>query len=149
MAEMTLSDIAEKMRDIDIAMLSTHTDGGAIASRPMSNNRDVEFDGDSYYFTWEASRMVSDIGRDPKVTLSFQGSSGLLGTTPFLVAVEGTAEVIRDKARFEEHWNSDLERYFPDGIDTPGVVMLKVNATRVHYWNGEEDGEVKLNAKAA
>jgi general stress protein 26 len=52
MAEMTLSDIAEKMRDIDIAMLSTHTDGGIIASRPMSNNRDVEFDGDSYYFTW-------------------------------------------------------------------------------------------------
>ncbi len=149
MSEMSLSDLSEKMRDMDIAMLSTHTDGGAIASRPMSNNREVDYDGDSYYFTWDKSRMVADIERDPKVSLSFHGSSGLLGSTPFLIAVEGRAEVIRDKARFEEHWNSDLERYFEDGIDTPGVVMIKVRATRLHYWNGEEDGEVRLNGSAA
>ncbi len=149
MSEMSLSDLSGKMRDMDIAMLSTHTDGGAIASRPMSNNREVDYDGDSYYFTWDKSRMVADIERDPKVSLSFHGSSGLLGSTPFLIAVEGRAEVIRDKARFEEHWNSDLERYFGDGIDTPGVVMIKVRATRLHYWNGEEDGEVKLNGSAA
>jgi general stress protein 26 len=149
MSEMSLSDLSEKMRDMDIAMLSTHTDGGAIASRPMSNNREVDYDGDSYYFTWDKSRMVADIERDPKVSLSFHGSSGLLGSTPFLIAVEGRAEVIRDKARFEELWNSDLERYFGDGIDTPGVVMIKVRATRLHYWNGEEDGEIRLNGSAA
>jgi general stress protein 26 len=39
---MTLSDLAKWMRDIDFAMLSTRTEGGAIAGRPMSNNGDVE-----------------------------------------------------------------------------------------------------------
>lgn len=138
MPQKTLKDIAEKMADIDIAMLSTHSDGGEIAARPMSNNGDVEYDGDSYYFTWEDSRMVDDIEADPKVSLAFQGEDG------FSVAVEGDAEVIRDKTAFEEHWNPDLDQWFEDGIDTPGVVMLKVSATRVHYWDGEESGEVGL-----
>ena len=34
-------------------MLNTHTDGGQIATRPMSNNRDVEYDGDSWFFVAE------------------------------------------------------------------------------------------------
>ena len=51
MSEWTLEDISEKLRDIDFAMLMTHTETGEIAGRPMSNNRDVEYDGDSYYFT--------------------------------------------------------------------------------------------------
>ena len=59
--ELTLKDLAEQMRDIDIAMLSTHTEGGKIASRPMSNNRQVDYDGDSYYFTYEDALMVADI----------------------------------------------------------------------------------------
>jgi general stress protein 26 len=47
------SDLAKKMREIDITMLSTHAENGAIAGRPMSNNGEVDYDGDSYYFTWE------------------------------------------------------------------------------------------------
>ena len=139
MAEMTLSDIAKKMKDIDITMLMTHTDGGAIAGRPMSNNRDVDYDGDSHYFTWDESRMVSDIEKDPKVALSFQGAKS------FQISVEGKAEIIRDKQTFEDHWNPDLDKWFEDGIDTDGLVMIKVKASRLHYWDGEEEGEVPLN----
>ncbi len=138
MSDMTLSDLSEKMRDIDIAMLSTHTDGGAIAGRPMSNNRQVDYDGDSYYFTWEKSRMVDDIKKDPKVALSFQGKKA------FSVAVEGKAELSTDKKEFKEHWTPDLDDWFKDGIDTKGVVMIKIHASRIHYWDGEKEGEVKL-----
>lgn len=140
----SLSDIAEKMRDIDIAILSTRTDGGAIAGRPMSNNRDVDYDGDSYYFACEDTRTIRDIAREPKVGLSFQGKSGVLGMRPFSVAVEGNAEIIRDKGLFEDHWNKDLDAWFGNGVDTRGLVMLKVRAERVHYWDGADEGEVKL-----
>jgi general stress protein 26 len=138
MPEMTLPELSRKMREIDIAMLSTHTEGGAIAGRPMSNNGEVEYDGQSCYFTWEQTRMVADVERDPKVSLSFQGSDA------FLVAVEGEAELIRDKSAFAEHWSPDLDRWFQNGIDTEGVVMIRVRAHRIHYWDGEEDGEVRL-----
>lgn len=143
MNTMTMADLAEKMRDLDITMLSTHTDGGEIAGRPMSNNRDVAYHGDSYYFTFEASRTVRDIERDPKVALSFQGSKGLLGRPPFMVAVEGDATLIRDKREFEAHWTPDLEIWFEDGVDTEGLVLIKVKATRIHYWDGEDEGEVR------
>ena len=139
----TLADLSEKMRDIDFAMLSTHTDGGQIAARPMSNNRQVDYNGTSHYFSMGDTRTVSDIARDPKVGLSFLGKSGLLGMKPFFVAVEGQAVLIRDKAAFAEHWTSDLDRWFADGIDTPGLVLIKVRAERVHYWDGEDEGEIR------
>ncbi|MEH6719324.1 MAG: pyridoxamine 5'-phosphate oxidase family protein [Aurantimonas endophytica] len=142
MSDMTLSDLAEAMRDIDFAMLSTKTEAGDIAARPMSNNRDVDYDGDSFFFTYEQARTVSDIERDPKVGLSFQGKAGLLGKPPMFISVEGTAELIRDKSQFEAHWNSDLDYWFEDGIDTPGVVLIKVHADRIHYWNGKDEGDV-------
>lgn len=99
----TLADLSEKMRDIDFTMLSTHTEGGAIAARPMSNNRQVDYDGDSFYFALDDTRTVQDIARDAQVSLNFQGKSGLLGMRPFFVAVEGRGELIRDRARFEDH----------------------------------------------
>ena len=140
MSDKTLKDLAEKMRDIDIAMLLTHAEGGTIAGRPMSNNGEVDYDGDSYYFTWEQAKMVSDIEADPKVSLAFQGEK------TFAVAVEGVAKLVRDKAQFAEHWTPDLDKWFDDGIDTEGVVMIHVHASRVHYWDGEDQGEVSMTA---
>ena len=140
----TLADLSKAMRDIDFAMLSTHTDGGAIAARPMSNNQQVDYDGDSCYFTMQDTRTVADIERDPQVSLSFLGKSGMLGMRPFFVAVEGHADLVRDKTAFEERWSPDLDRWFERGIDTPGLVMIHVRAGRVHYWDGEDEGEVSL-----
>ena len=142
MSDWTFSDITEKVRDIDFAMLLTRTESGEIAGRPMSNNRDVEYDGDSFFFTWEQARSVADIERDPKVALSYSGSKGLLGQPPVFFAIQGEAELIRDKAEFEAHWTKGLERWFEDGVDTPGLVLIKVHANRIHYWDGENEGEV-------
>ncbi len=141
MSQLTLADIAEKMRDIDIAFLSTKTDGGKIATRPMSNNGNVDYDGDSYYFTLETTQTVHDIATDAHVSLAFSGKAGLLGGSPtFYAAVDGRAELIRDKAAFEKHWVSELQNWFKDGIDTSGLVLIKVDATRIKYWNNYEEG---------
>jgi general stress protein 26 len=139
MAERSLKDISEKMRDIDFAMLSTRTEGGAIATRPMSNNRQVEYDGDSYFFTLESTRTVGDIRREPCVGLSYQGKSGALGMKPFFITIEGRGELIDDKSRFAEHWTKDLDSWFKEGIGTPGLLLVKVAAERLHYWDGYEE----------
>ncbi|HEY8574465.1 pyridoxamine 5'-phosphate oxidase family protein [Phenylobacterium sp.] len=148
MADLTLEDIAEKMRDIDIAVLSTRTSTGAIAGRPMSNNGQVEFDGDTYFFTLDDTGTVQDISSDPNVGVSYRAKSGPLGMKPFFITLEGSAELIRDKARFAEHWTNDLDVWFKDGIETPGLVMIKVHAERLHYWDGFEEGEIPLQGAA-
>jgi len=147
MGELQLDDISKKMRDIDFAILSTRTEGGAVAARPMSNNRQVEFDGDSYYFTLESTRTVADIKRDANVGLTYQSKSGALGMKPFFITIEGGAELIEDKARFAEHWTKDLDHWFEQGIDTPGLTLVKVEAQRLHYWDGYDEGEISLKQR--
>jgi general stress protein 26 len=142
MSDLTLQDLSKKMADIDFAMLITKTASGQISARPMSNNGEVDFDGDSYYFTWEDARMTEDIERDAEVGLTFTGNKGLFGKPPLFVSVEGQASLVHDKAQFEAHWKPELDRWFRDGIDTPGVTMIKVRAKRVHYWDGEDQGEL-------
>lgn len=144
MANLTLKDLASKMKGIDIAFLSTKTDNGEIASRPMSNNGDVEYDGDSYYFTYEQSRTVSDIRRDKTVTLSFTGKSGIVSGPSFYASVQGKAELITDKAAFEAHWTNDLDVWFEKGVDTPGLTLVKVHALRITYWDGSEQGTISV-----
>ena len=149
MAEKTIEDLAEKMRDIDFAILTTRTDNGAIAGRPMSNNREVAFDGDSWFFALDTTRTVSDIRRDPQVGLSYQAKSGLLGLRPFFLTVEGEATLSQDKAAFAAHWNKDLDSWFEQGMDTPGLTLIRVAARRVHYWDGYDEGEIKLPERQA
>jgi general stress protein 26 len=144
MADLKLSDLSEKMRDIDFAVLSTRTEGGAVAGRPMSNNRQVEYDGDSFFFTLESTRTVDDIRRDRNVGIAYQSKSGMLGMKPFFIAVEGQAELIQDRSRFADYWTEDLDAWFKDGIDTPGLMLVKVVAQRIHYWDGFEEGEIAL-----
>jgi general stress protein 26 len=143
MTNKNLADIAEEMAGIDIAILSTHAENGEIANRPMSNNGDVSYDGTSYYFTYEQARAVADIQRNPKVALGFSSEGGIFSDGIY-VAVEGTAELIRDKAAFQQHWTSDLDNWFEKGVNTPGIVLIKVRATRATYWKGREEGEVGL-----
>lgn len=142
MADLSLHDLARKMAKLDFAMLVTQTADGGSTARPMSNNGDVDYTGDSYFFAYRDSRKIAEIERQPKVLLSYAGAAGLLGGPPLFVAVEGTATLIEDRSRFEEHWTKDLDRYFPDGIDTPGVVMIAVHANRIRYWSGDDEGEI-------
>ena len=142
-----LSDVAEMMRDIDFCMLSTIASDGAIASRPMSNNRNVEFDGESWFYTTEDAGMVADIDANPQVGLTYAGSAGLasiIGKPGAFIDVRGEATLVRDKVQIAAHWEKNLDRWYPQGIDTPGIVMIRVHASRIHYWDGDDEGEVML-----
>lgn len=138
MSELTLKQLAQQMRGIDLCMLATHTSYGHIAQRPMSNNGEVEYEGTSYFFTWKDSRMVEDIGRDAKVSLGFQGKDGLF------VAVEGKATVTEHRPTMAPHWTLDLDQWFKEGLDTPGLCMIRVEAQRIAYWKEGQEGEIKL-----
>jgi general stress protein 26 len=145
----TLKQLAEMMKDVDFAMLSTHSDGGTIAARPMSNNRDVDYDGDNWFFACEDTRLIADLQANAQVGLGFQAKAGLLGMKPVFVHIEGEAELIRDKVRFEEHWTKGLSLWFKQGVDTPGLVLIKVHGVRAHYWDGEDQGEILLAHEVA
>lgn len=134
-----LKDIARRMRGLDLCMLTTVSDYGRLASRPMSNNGEVEYDGTSYFFTWADSRMARDISRNKHVGLTFKAEEGFL-----FVAVQGEARVLTDRRVMKDHWREELRQWFKDSLDTEGLVMLVVDARRIQWW-GEEDGFIELD----
>jgi general stress protein 26 len=138
MATWKLNELSRKMKDLDICMLSTQGDDGDINARPMSNNGDVEYDGHSFFFTSDKFTVAKDIEENNKVGLTFNGKDKLY------IAVIGEADLIDDKEEMKEHWTRDLEKWFEDGLDTPDLVMIRVKASTIRYWQGEEQGEIPV-----
>lgn len=142
MSTHTLKDLAQKMAGINIASLTTQSTYGWMASRPMSNNGEVEYDGTSYYFAYADSPVTHDIGRHDKVALAFENDKGLY------VTVKGKATLTEDKSKMAEHWTPALDAWFKDGLDTEGVVMIRVDARHIRYWDtsGEQMdmGEIEV-----
>jgi len=138
MPSKTLKEIAKEMKNIDICMFTTTTSRGVLGARPMSNNREVEYDGNSYYFTFEDSRIIADIKENPQVCLGFQGDKDMY------ISISGRAHMDHDRATLAKHWTKGLDMWFKEGVDTPGVVMVHVVANHIKYWQNEENGEVKI-----
>jgi len=138
MTNLKLKDLSQAMRKIDICMMATHDANGALESRPMSNNKDVEYDGDSYFFALEDSSAVRHLKKNPQICLSYEGEDHLY------ISITGEGYTNQDKKKFKEHWVPDLDKWFEDGIDTPGLTLIHVNGEKLHYWKGTDDGEVRL-----
>lgn len=139
MSNLKLEDISHKMRKIDFCMMTTKAADGELASRPMSTNGDVEYDGNSWLFSSDKQELVKELEANPEVNLSFTGNEKLF------ISVAGEAELIRDRALMKEHWQKSLDAWFADGVDTPGIVMIHVKGKRVKFWQNQDSGEVKLS----
>lgn len=138
MATKKIGFIAKKMQDLDICMMSTQGSRGAINTRPMSNNKDVKYNGESYFFSFTNTRKVKDIKRSGKVTLSFTGDKGMF------IIVDGKASIIRDKAVWETHWVPSLNNWFPKGIETPGITLIAVKAEHIKFWDKYKEGDIEI-----
>ena len=132
-----LRAVAERMRDLDICMLSTR-DGDRIATRPMSNNGQVDFDGESWFFAPRDSSMVRQIETEPSVGIGYSATES--GTW---IAMEAEAEIIDDERTKRERWFEELGRWFENGPDDPEVVLIRASATRVRAWGGEDDLDIR------
>jgi general stress protein 26 len=139
MSKLGLKDISDAMKHVDICMLTT----AAMESRPMSNNKDVDYDGDTYFFARDGEELIQDIEKDPEVNLTYIHAPAIVGKTLYM-SVNGRAAVVRDRAEMKKHWVPDLDAWFQQGVDTPGLAMIRVKADTVKYWRGEENGVVKV-----
>ncbi|SDD96202.1 pyridoxamine 5'-phosphate oxidase family protein [Auraticoccus monumenti] len=122
--------VAELVSEAKVAMLTTRTAGGQQVSRPMGL-QEVEFDGDLWFFAYEDSAKVAQIRADSAVNVSFSDTKNTSWTS-----IAGRAEVVHDRARAEELYTPTLKAWFPDGLDTPGLTLIKIQADSAEYWEG-------------
>jgi general stress protein 26 len=133
-----VAKIAELVSDARIGMLTTMTSTGAHVSRPMGLQQ-VEFDGDLWFFAYEDSAKVAEITATPSVNVAFSDTKASSWTS-----VSGRAEIVHDHAKAEELWNPMLAAWFPHGLETPGLTLIKVHADSAEYWDGPSSKAARL-----
>lgn len=120
--------VAELVDRARLCMFTTMTEDGRHVSRPMAL-QDVEFDGDLWFFTYDDSPKVRQIQANPQVNVAFSDQKSSEWTS-----VSGTATLVHDRDRAEELWGAPLKVWFPDGLDTPGIALIKVHAESAEWW---------------
>jgi general stress protein 26 len=130
--------VAELVERAEIGMLTTMTRDGRHVSRPMALQR-TEFDGDLWFFAYQDSDKVAQISVHPEVNVSFSNTKQSEWTS-----LTGTAAVVHDRAKAEELWSPPLEAWFEDGLDTPGLTLIRVHAQSAEYWESPSSKVVRL-----
>lgn len=124
----TLEKLKSIIKDVEIAMLTTN-DGGVLRSRPMQT-QEVAFDGDLWFFTSSKTHKAEEIEKDNRVNVSYAAPAD-----NSYVSVSGTAEIVTNKAKMQELWNPVLKAWFPEGLEDPNIILLKVSVKQAEYWD--------------
>ena len=123
--------LAELIKDIHVAMVSTAASDGSIRSRPMANPNHG-YDGDIWFFTALDSGKAWEISFHPQVNASFSEPKASR-----YVSISGKGMIVRDPAKAKELWSPLLKGWFPGGPEDPNLGLLKIDIDHVEYWDAK------------
>ena len=134
-----IPEIARMLREIDVCVFATHGEGGQLHARPMSNNRQVEWDGDSWFFAPSDGRLVAELQAEPSAVNAYRVEEGF-----GFISVSGRTSIETDPELKQRYWLEELERWFPNGPDDPNVALVRVASTAAQWWTDKGDGIADL-----
>ncbi|ROS51671.1 pyridoxamine 5'-phosphate oxidase family protein [Frigoribacterium sp. PhB24] len=126
----TQHHVAELVSDANVAMLTTTTPDGRSVSRPMAL-QEAEFVGDLWFFAYDDSAKARQISAHEQVNVAFADMKGHTWTS-----VAGRATIVHDRTKAEDLWAKPLQAWFPDGLETDGLCLIRVEADSAEYWEG-------------
>jgi len=130
--------IAELVKGIHIAMMTTLATDGTMSSRPMAI-QDKPFDGTFWFLTRVNSGKVGEVAKDQDVTLAFAEPKDSK-----YIALKGIAAVSQDRAKIKELWNPMYKAWFPKGEDDPEIAVMSVEISEADYWEASGSKVVML-----
>lgn len=126
------------IKDIRIAMLTTVEEDGHLHSRPMAT-QEIEFDGDLWFFTGAETGKAYEVQHDQRVNVSFADPN-----KNSYVSVSGSAQLVHDKEKAKELWQPAHKAFFPEGVDDPNLVLLKIRVEEAEYWDAPHSAVAKM-----
>lgn len=125
-----ISQLAELIKDVEVAMFTTVGVDGRLYSRPLGTQQ-VAFDGDLWFATAADSPKVAEIALNPRVNVAYASTS-----KNTYVSVAGNARIVDDRAKVEALWSPAMKLFFPGGKDDPNLRLIHVQAESAEYWDG-------------
>ncbi len=123
-----LDKLRDMIQSIETAMLTT-IDRGLLRSRPMDTQQ-AEYDGDLWFMTSSENHQVGEIMKDNRVNLSYASPEN-----DTYVSVSGRAEFSTDQDKIAELWKPEHRVWFPEGMEDPNLILLKINVEQAEYWD--------------
>src|SRR5262249_31710190 len=115
-----IAQLAELIRDVEVAMFTTTGVDGRLYSRPLAT-QPVAFGGDLWLVITADSPKVAEIALDPRVNVAYASPS-----KNTYVSVSGRARVVDDRAKIEELWSPAMKLFFPGGKEDPNLRLIHV-----------------------
>lgn len=128
--EKNIEILKSKIEEVRICLLTTISEKDEFSSRPMATAK-VEEDGSIWFFTNEYSLKSKEISKENEVTLGYSDPSNNT-----YITVNGKAELVDDRVRKEAYFSAPVKAWFPDGVDDPRLILLKVVPAAAEYWEG-------------
>lgn len=133
-----LQKVADLVEEIKFAMLTTEEADGTLRSRPMATMQ-MDASGALWFFTALSSPKIEEAEQHRQVNLSY----ARIDKQDYL-SVSGTAAIVRDKEKMQSLWTQWIKPWFPQGLDDPDLVLLKVTITEAEYWTAPGSAVVRL-----
>ena len=133
-----IKQVAELIKGIKVAMMTTVNPDGSLHSRPMVV-QDQDFSGDLWFLTGKDTLKTDEIAKNPQVNVAFSDPDDNR-----FVSVSGKARVVQDKAKLDELWNPAMKAWFPKGKDDPNIALIQVDPTLAEYWDAANSKVVQL-----
>ena len=127
--QVAIEQLDSMIHEIDIAMFTTQAGNGLLRSRPMTTAC-RRFDGDLWYFTLKKDDRVRDLERNSRVGVTYS-----CPTARDYVSITGEASIVDDPQKAEILWRDDLLEWFPEGLETEDLVLIKVKVDHAEYWD--------------
>lgn len=124
-----IKKIADMIKGIHIAMMTTIDEHGSLRSRPMGTQK-VEFDGDLWFFTDKSSTKVKEVEKHREVNISYSKPDDNT-----YVSVSGKGKLVTDRKKIEELWDPSMKAWFPKGLEDPDIALIQVEVHDAEYWD--------------
>ncbi|SDP46703.1 General stress protein 26 [Rhodoferax sp. OV413] len=135
-----LAQLCQLLEPMTIAMLTTFDTHGALVSQPMVP-LEMDETGALWFFTDLRSEKVEHL---QVLNLAF-------GDVPHstYVSISGHGEIHTDAERIERLWTPMARPWFPDGVESTHLGLLKIVPHEAEYWDAPHSRMVRMFAMAA
>jgi general stress protein 26 len=133
-----MAKIAELVKGIRIAMMTTVARDGSMSSRPMAV-QDEPFNGTLWFLTRRSSEKIEELEGDHHITLSFAEPKDSKYSS-----LKGIASFSHDPAKVDDLWNPMYKAWFPKGKNDPEITVLRVEVREADYWEASSSRMVML-----
>lgn len=136
-----LEKLGELLEETSVAMLTTIDDeDGLLKSRPMSPLEMCE-QGAFWFLTDPSSNKVKNL---QVMNLGFSDES-----ESTYVSISGHGEIVDDRARIKSLWTPFARPWFPKGVNSSNLALLKFVPHSAEFWDAPNSKMVRMLALAA